>query len=278
MRRRYSRAVITIAIVVVVLAVSIYAGVYLLLRQTEPFALGEHCEVVTPQGTLSLELEQAQIASTIAAVAERRRLPERAVVIAYATGLQESKLLNLPFGDRDSVGIFQQRPSQGWGSAEQLLDPVYATNRFFAALVKVKGYRKLALHDAAQAVQRSADGSAYAPHEVSARILADAFTGRVPKAVRCWFPPPTEESPAPPRPEQAQAELVRALGETATSGDRISAPTSRRGWLIASWSVAHAQPYGLRKVRFAGLAWSADGGEDGWLDDAEATSRHVQII
>lgn len=276
MRRRFSRGVITIAVIVIVLAVTITAGVYLVLRSATPFVAGESCRVTTPQGTLDLEIDQAEVAATIAAVAERRRLPMRAVVIAYATALQESKLLNLPFGDRDSVGIFQQRPSQGWGTAEQLLDPVYATRKFFAALEKVPNYRTRPLHEAAQAVQRSADGTAYAQHEPDAKILAAAFTGRVPGALRCWFPPPEDEE-AEPRHAQARKELARALGATAISGDRISAPSTRRGWLIATWMVAHAQEYGLRTVRYQGMVWSAEAGLDGWVDDEEAEGRHIQL-
>ncbi|MCG5216695.1 hypothetical protein [Streptosporangium sp. KLBMP 9127] len=276
MRRGISIGVITIAVIVIVLAVAITAAVYWVLNRTEPFVLVERCHVTTPGGRLDLEIEQAEIASTIAAVAERRKLSQRAVVIAYATALQESKLVNIPFGDRDSVGIFQQRPSQGWGTAEQLLDPVYATNKFFAALVKVKGYRKLPLHEAAQEVQRSADGTAYAQHEEDAKILAAAFTGRVPKAVNCWFPPPSA-TPKPAKPGAARKELVRALGATATTGTVISAPSTRRGWLIAAWSVSHAQEYGLRRIRFNGLTWTANGGQDGWRDDKEAAQRQVEL-
>ncbi|WP_242659073.1 hypothetical protein [Thermostaphylospora chromogena] len=277
MRRRFSRGAITIAVIVIVLAVAITAGVYVLLQRAKPFVAGENCQVTTPRGSLTLEIEQAEIAATIAAVAERRRLPQRAVVIAYATALQESKMLNLPFGDRDSVGIFQQRPSQGWGTPKQLLDPVYATRKFFAALVEVENYQKMPLHEAAQAVQRSADGTAYAQHEEDAKILAAAFTGRVPKALHCWFPPPKDSEQAEPRTDRARKELVRALGNTAFSDGKISARSTRRGWLIAAWSVAHAQRYGLRTVRYQGLVWSAEDGHAGWVEDPEATARHVRL-
>ncbi|MFC4587420.1 hypothetical protein [Sphaerisporangium corydalis] len=274
MARRFSRAVLTILVIVVVIGVAIFFGIYHLLNRAKPFALGEHCQVKTPVGTLDMEIEQAQVAATIAAVATRRKLPERAVEIAYVTAIQESKLLNLPFGDRDSVGVFQQRPSQGWGTVKQLQDPVYATHKFFAALVKVKRYQKLPLHEAAQAVQRSADGSAYAQHEEDAEILAGAFTGRVPKAVHCWYPP--AEKPAPAQTAKARKELTRALGE-ATQSDQISAATRRRGWLIASWSVAHAQKYSLRQVRYAGVAWKSATGHDGWLTDAKSSNGEVEI-
>ncbi|GGK67991.1 hypothetical protein Sme01_13170 [Sphaerisporangium melleum] len=275
MARRFSRAVLTIIGIVLVLGVALFFGVYHLLNRAKPLALGEHCQVKTPGGTLDLEIEQAQVAATIAAVAADRGLPERALEIAYITAIQESKLLNLPFGDRDSVGVFQQRPSQGWGTIEQLQDPVYATRKFFSALVKVKRYQKLPLHDAAQAVQRSADGSAYAQHEEDAKILADAFTGRTPKAVHCWYPAP--EKPQPVQAAKARKDLARALGQRPAQGDGISAATQRRGWLIASWTVAHAQKYGLRKVRYAGVAWSSADGQDGWLPDTGATATVVKI-
>ncbi|MET8141969.1 hypothetical protein ABZU32_16805 [Sphaerisporangium sp. NPDC005288] len=275
MARRFSRAVLTITGIVVVLGAAIFFGVYYLLNRAKPLAIGEHCQVKTALGTLDLEIEQAQVAATIAAVATDRRLPERAVEVAYVTAIQESKLLNLPFGDRDSVGVFQQRPSQGWGTVEQLQDPVYATRKFFSALTKVKRYQRLPLHEAAQAVQRSADGSAYAQHEEDAKILAAAFTGRAAKAVHCWYPAP--DKPAPVQAAKARKELARALGQQTSPDNRITAPTDRRGWLIASWTVAHAQKYGLRKVRFAGVAWSSAAGQDGWVADAKAAAKTVEI-
>lgn len=250
----------------------ISVGLYQLLKKTEPLAIPEaYCSVKTPKGELSLDIEQAQISATIAAVAERRKLPERAVVIAYGTALQESKLYNLPGGDRDSVGVFQQRPSQGWGKRKQLLDPVYATNKFFAALVKVKNYRKIALADAAQAVQRSAGGYAYAQHEEDAKLLASAFTGRVPKSVHCWYPPPKASTPAPQaKTAEARRQLARALGDPAIS-------TRKRGWLVAAWSVAHAQKYGLKRVGFNGATWTNDMRVDGWQSGGKASDSQVDI-
>ncbi|WP_433245067.1 hypothetical protein ACQPYK_42770 [Streptosporangium sp. CA-135522] len=273
MRRRFSKGVIAILLIVIVLAVAITMGLFTLLNRVTPFtASGEGCEITTPAGTMELEIEQAQVASVIAAVAARRRLPERAVVIAYATGIQESKLLNLPFGDRDSVGIFQQRPSQGWGKPAQLVDPVYASGKFFSALVKVKRYRKIPVHEAAQEVQRSADGSAYAQHEDEAKILAAAFTGRVPKAVRCWFPTPTGKTPLPGA-AGARQELARALG----SGTTLNATSRKHGWLMSSWSVAHAREFGLSRVRYNGQSWSSASGEGAWKSDAGASAEQVEI-
>ncbi|MFJ2028930.1 hypothetical protein [Streptosporangium sp. NPDC087985] len=273
MRRRFSKGIITILVIVTVLAVGLTAGFLILLNRVTSFtAATEGCKITIPTGSLELEIEQAQVAAVIAAVAARRKLPERAVVIAYATAIQESKLLNLPFGDRDSVGVFQQRPSQGWGRPEQLVDPVYSSGKFFSALVKVKHYQKLPLHEAAQKVQRSADGSAYAQHEGNAEILAAAFTGRVPKAVHCWFPAPTGKTPLPGA-AAAKHELARALG----SGTTLNATSQKHGWLMSSWSVAHAQEFGLHRVRYSGQAWTPESADRGWQADAQAPAGRVEI-
>ncbi|WP_326829354.1 hypothetical protein OIE13_36030 [Streptosporangium sp. NBC_01810] len=255
----------------VVLVVAITAGLFTLLKRAKPFVdLGEGCRVTTPEGSLDLDISQAQVAAAIAAVAARRRLPERAAVIAYATAIQESKLENLRGGDRDSVGVFQQRPSQGWGEPSQLIDPVYASEKFFAELVKVRGYRELPLHEAAQAVQRSADGSAYAQHEEDGKILAAAFTGRVPKAVHCWFPAPSGKTPRPDTGE-AKRELTRALGAA------FEAPSRRRGWLVAGWSVAHAKEFGLTGIRYDGQSWVSVNGHDGWKPDPKASAGKIEL-
>ncbi|MGP4115372.1 hypothetical protein ACTWP5_31300 [Streptomyces sp. 4N509B] len=114
---------------------------------------------------------QARNAATITNVARTRALPPRAAVIAVATAMQESRLNNLDHGDRDSVGLFQQRPSQGWGTPADLTDPVHASGRFFDALLDVPGWRTRPLADVAQAVQRSATPRAYARWEQAAGAL-----------------------------------------------------------------------------------------------------------
>jgi hypothetical protein len=114
-----------------------------------------------PGSALVLTAEQATNAATIAAVAHRRGLPEHAVVIALATAQQESRLRNLPYGDRDSLGLFQQRPSQGWGTPAQVQTPEYAAGKFFDHLVRVRGWQTMRLTDAAQRVQRSGWPEAY---------------------------------------------------------------------------------------------------------------------
>ena len=128
---------------------------------------------------------QLQHASTINAVGLSRGVPERARVIALAAAWQESSLRNRPDGDRDSVGLFQQRPSQGWGTVEQILDPVYASGKFYDALLEVPGWQDMSLTQAAQAVQYSAYPDAYAKWEEPARALAVELGGTVEPTLTC---------------------------------------------------------------------------------------------
>ncbi|WP_245667445.1 hypothetical protein [Actinomadura macra] len=266
--------------------VALGVGGYILFQRARPYLHGSGCEVRTAAGKMPLDLDQAANAATIAAVAFRKQLPERAAVIAYATAIQESHIRNLPGGDRDSVGMFQQRPSQGWGKPPQLRDPVQSTSKFFDALVKVKDYLDRDLHDAAQRVQRSADGRAYAQHEPDGKLLARVFTGREAGSARCWYPP--DKKTAPRRPE-AIREMRRAFGGrlqldspktplgAVPSWDGIKVTNTRAGWAVAAWSVTHAQVYGLTEVRYAGRHWEADSGHDGWTKDEDAPTDHVII-
>ncbi|MFC3383688.1 hypothetical protein [Couchioplanes azureus] len=127
----------------------------------------------------------------IVQVARQRGLPRRAMLVALMTGMQESSLRNLanpsvPASlDRpnegsgqnfDSLGVFQQRPSQGWGTVAQLMSPRYAANAFYERLLKTSGWESRSLGDAAQAVQRSAVPDAYAAHEKLANQLVDALS------------------------------------------------------------------------------------------------------
>ncbi len=133
----------------------------------------EVCTV--PSTSVTLAADQWANARTIAQVGRDRGLPERAVVIALATAMQESTLHNLDHGDRDSLGLFQQRPSQGWGSPAQVQDPVYAAGRFYDSLVEVPGWDTMRLTDAAQTVQRSAFPELYQQHEPLAVALVAAL-------------------------------------------------------------------------------------------------------
>ncbi|MEV6412209.1 hypothetical protein [Kribbella sp. NPDC051718] len=130
----------------------------------------------------SVKLRQNQIAFAriIDDVAVKRGLPGQATLVALMTALQESQLQNLSYGDRDSVGLFQQRPAAGWGSVEQIMDPRYAAEAFFGGvnppdppgLVDINGWPSMSYNDAAQAVQVSGFPDAYGQHEEAAKNIA----------------------------------------------------------------------------------------------------------
>ncbi|MGH3728465.1 MAG: M23 family metallopeptidase [Micromonosporaceae bacterium] len=122
--------------------------------------------------------EQMRNAAIIVRVGQKMKLPPRAWVIAIATAQQESKLRNLDTAvDHDSLGLFQQRPSKGWGTPEQILDPVYSSRKFYSKLRTVKSWESMRLTDAAQAVQRSAFPDAYQQWENLAAEVVNALTG-----------------------------------------------------------------------------------------------------
>jgi hypothetical protein len=129
----------------------------------------------TGYGTFSAE--QLANATTIYQVSASLGLPPYAAQIAIATALQESSLINLNYGDRDSLGLFQQRPSQGWGTPAQIMDPVYASTKFYEALVKVPKWQTIPLWQAAQDVQRSAYPYAYAKWSYPAGYLVSSVSG-----------------------------------------------------------------------------------------------------
>jgi hypothetical protein len=121
--------------------------------------------------------EQIQNAITIYTVGAERGLPEQAMVIALSTAMQESNLRNLGHlgeaNDHDSLGLFQQRPSSGWGTPEQIQDPVYATTKFYDKLETIPGWESMPVTEAAQSVQISAFPDAYAKWEPLARLAVD---------------------------------------------------------------------------------------------------------
>lgn len=130
------------------------------------------------QSRIPLNDEQTANAKAIIAATKKSGMDERAAVIAVGTSLQESKLANLGHlgerNDHDSQGLFQQRPSSGWGTVEQITNPEYATTAFLNGLKQVEGWRDMPLSQAAQTVQVSAFPDAYAQWETQAAdIVAD---------------------------------------------------------------------------------------------------------
>ncbi|HEY7361703.1 MAG TPA: hypothetical protein VH642_12885 [Streptosporangiaceae bacterium] len=273
------RGVLTPGILLLVIALA--AVGYFVLRQGKPLLTGSGCQAGRGAAAVALDPEQAAIASTIAGVAHRRSMPPHAVMVAYAAALQESKLHNLSYGDRDSVGVFQQRPSEGWGSARQLKDPVYASTKFFQALATVPHYLHKPVFRAAQAVQHSADGYAYVQYQPEAAALAADFTGHRARAVWCWS---AGTGPAKANLAAARQGLAHAFGpisshRAATPGDDpsmlVRAPRPVLGWAVAAWLVTHASSYGIHDVRYAGFHWQRSSGTSGWTRDKGQTSPDV---
>ncbi|MEU2241494.1 hypothetical protein ABZ572_19050 [Streptomyces sp. NPDC018338] len=249
------------------------------------------CSVGTGENRYEFTPDQASNAATISAVGTSRGLPERAVTIALATALQESALRNIEHGDRDSLGLFQQRPSMGWGTPAQIMDPVYSAGKFYEGLEKVPGYSRLPLTVAAQKVQKSGFPQAYAKHEPDATLLSAALTGRAPAALKCTA---SDLKGPPGDPELVRKELVRAFGEKAapkavtggssagrsateppvlvvpvrTSSGAGTAPGAgtdeRRGWELAQWAVARADELRVTEVAFGDRVWRASDSSGGW--------------
>ena len=298
MRRRTGAALIAAAVVAVVAATG-----WGVLRGGGPFGpLGpaQECTATVGGHTVELRTEQAENAALIAAVSVRRGLPARAASIALATAYQESKLYNLETGDRDSLGLFQQRPSQGWGTPAEVMDPYYSINAFYDALARVDGYDTMRITEAAQRVQRSGFPEAYADHAADGRALASALTGNSPAALHCVVD--ADVAPGSDRLDDTgltrRAALVRrdveaafgdlALGGFAPRGVRdghiegsahyegraidifvrpISAGNRQRGWAIAQYLAAQADRLHIRTLIFDGRIWTAgDRSGSGWRD------------
>ena len=263
--RRGSAALVVIIVVIVGLAV----GGKALWNAAKSAVKSQGCDF----GSYNVELTRSQNAATMVAVVTRRKLPERAAVLVLGAALQESKLDNIPSGsgDRDSVGVLQQRPSQGWGTAQQLSDISYATGKFLDAMVKVPHWQDDSLAQVVQTVQVSADGSAYAKHESQAQAMSDALTGKTAAGVSCDFDKPT----AVAKPATIAAQLVAELPVNTPAVDATGVRVDGASWTTAAWLVTHADEYGIERVRCNGRAWERS---KGWKDDAGAPSGAVQAV
>jgi hypothetical protein len=276
----------------------------------------EVCRVSGPDGAVSLDHEQVANAATVAAVADQRGLPPRAVTVGLATAMQESELRNLDGGDHDSAGLFQQRPSQGWGSFDEVTDPVYAAEAFFSALVTVERWQQLPVTVAAQTVQRSAYPDAYQKHADEAKILTAALTGRRGAALSCTVRAEDErrqkinDTGLTPRASSLRSDLEstwgsQSLGGFAPGGVTRPQPSAHNegraidvffepagepemrhdGWALAHWLVANADRLDVKLVIYRDKIWSAARSPEGWRDytspygdPKDPTLRHLDHV
>lgn len=282
MRRR--TLIILLATVVVVLIVTVVT-VVVVRRAT---VSGPECTVPGRSGGAALELDAVQLqhASSINAVGIARGLPQRARIIALATAFQESTMRNLDHGDRDSVGLFQQRPSQGWGTKDQIIDPVYAAGKFYDALLQVPNWQTEPLTEAAQAVQYSGFPDAYAKWEDEATTLVAGLGGDAPPELTCRAGAAISTTPAPARKPlsgtekaagplrelaaAAAAELagpggsgrltvtgITDNGRTAVIGLALDqVPPLVAGRLLGGWLVAHTTGFGVLAAQVEDRRWS----------------------
>jgi hypothetical protein len=240
-----------------VLVIAAGVGVFWWLRGrglTEPVPGQQRCVATANNKSAVLDLDQAHFASIIAGLSVRRGLPPRAASIALATAYQETGIRNLDYGDSDSVGLFQQRPSQGWGSKQQLMDPYYATGKFYDALIKIKNWESDDINDVAQKVQRSGHPEAYRDHEADGRVLASTLTGQTPAGFSCL-----DRSGTPGDAKGLRRSLQRTFGELDDSVEgsvvTIRARSSRQAWAYAHFAVANAQSYGVTTVKIGNRSW-----------------------
>ena len=171
---------------------------------------------VSGPGVHSLTLEQTNNARTIVSVGAGIGVPAAAEVIAVAVALQESSLVNLPGGGLDSAGLFQQRPSQGWGTYAQVTDPVFASTTFYTRLLAVPGWQQMPLTVAAQAVQRSGFPDAYARWQTLAGQLVAGAGGAAPVVGQAAFIPVCTAPVVPvsgPVSPSAQTAIAFAMGQ-----------------------------------------------------------------
>lgn len=225
-----------------------------------PPAVSPQCVAAGLGQRFGLTLDQAENATIITLAAKRLGLADHAVTIGLAAALQESGLVNLDHGDRDSLGLFQQRTSQGWGTPAQIMDPLQSSLSFFRHLARIDGWETMAVTEAAQRVQHSAAPDAYADWEGQARVIAAVLTGEVSAGLTCVYPSVAH----PPSAGGLRAALVADVGL-----DPLTGPLAdKAGWMVASWLVAHAHQYGVGSVTFAGKRWTP--GRLSWRTDAAA--------
>nr|WP_319946985.1 hypothetical protein [Tessaracoccus caeni] len=254
--------------VTLVILAGLGVGGYMAYRYLYQRMTPERCTVIVDEHEVILTREQARNASIIVAVSVERGLPERAAIIALATAYQESGLRNLDYGDRDSLGLFQQRPSYGWGTEEEIMDPWYTSNRFYEELVKFDDWETTDINDMAQKVQRSGFPEAYRKHVENATAVAKSLLG-APESLSC-VDFSVDEADA-----TALTPVLDAIGaDYSVEGNQVHIANTEdktKAWSAVNMALANSYEAGISQATFDDLIWEPDG--SGW----STASSHTDI-
>lgn len=299
-----------VALVLVLLLVLATIGVFGYLGAKRFFSdqQAETCSVTGQDGVIqTLSVEQTENASVVAAVTVERNMLPFAATVGLATIAVETEYQNLSYGDRDSLGLFQQRPSQGWGTKQQIKDPVYAANAFYNHLAAIENYQSESVGELAQRIQLSGYPDRYQKRADEAQRWADAFTSQTVASVSCVLSEersPSADADADADADDLEYELQKDFGSAITvkkqdgaltvtasgnytGADSLSMDEANHAVLtaVANWTVAHSNTYSLADVAFDGKMWSADKNIDrtffepaGWVEhDAGADSVSITL-
>ncbi|MCC2593510.1 hypothetical protein LKO27_08825 [Tessaracoccus sp. OS52] len=260
MSRKSVALTTAVLLVIGLLGIGAYLGYdYVMTRLVR-----ERCYVALGDGeTLTLTAEQSRNAAIIVAASFKADLPEQAAVIALATAYQESGLRNLDYGDRDSLGLFQQRPSYGWGTEEQLMDPWYSSGRFYEELVKFDNWEQRDITEMAQQVQRSGHPDAYRKHEANAMAVAGALRGTRPATLVCVD---RTENPGDPGVFEELVAQVPGVS-TEVQGDvvRFTSQDEAALWAATHLALANTRDAGIVSAELPTHRWE-QGNEQAWTE------------
>lgn len=273
--------VVAVAVSIFVVVPSVTRGVGVAVQ----IIPDDHCLAAAETYNGNMTPEQAGNAAIIVGEAIRRGLPDRAATVAIVTAIQESSLRNLDHGDADSIGLFQQRPSQGWGTVDQIMDPWYSSGKFYDALVRVPNWQTADIGATAQAVQRSAFPDYYAKREPAGRAIASALTGETPAGLRCV----ANDGPGGGG-DELTALLTKIWGDAitvtpgadATTGANtitVTAPDATTAWAIGQISMAQLTAYGLTSIQVGAQSWTHQRlSLAQWVPSTTAVSDNVVVI
>jgi hypothetical protein len=298
-QRKRGGCLIGLAVVLLVAGLLAGLGIWLLHKFGGISLFNQaQCTAVADSQSYTYDLEQMQNASTIAAVGVKLGVPTFGIEVALATARQESKFNNLSGGDRDSIGLFQQRPSEGWGTVSQIMDTTYSSTAFYDALLKVSDWQNLPLTVAAQDVQHSAYPDAYAAHQQEATALAAVFTGTAGGGLTCtldgptFSPQATDSSGLTTAGEAVVADAQKQWGTATVQDASGSARTfalglpdslsgsaqTQRGWAYANWAVSKAEALGITQVGYDGKTWSASNNSGSWQSASSTQAPGDRVV